>query len=108
MLLSFHTFIGSFLNRPHLYYQFHSSIREKITSVIHPERLLGLKQAVFVMKCLVDGHAEKEIANMLGGDKQLVSMWSLFLKHNGWMEAEIEGWSITTKGLEWSNRLTTA
>ncbi|MFY3742136.1 MAG: hypothetical protein HMLIMOIP_002600 [Candidatus Nitrosomirales archaeon] len=72
-----------------------------MTTVIDPVRLAGLKQAVYVMECLVKGNNEEEIAIALGNDKQLVSMWILFLKHNHWIEETMGGWSITVKGQKW-------
>jgi hypothetical protein len=75
-----------------------------MTTIIEPVRLGGLKQAVYVMESLVKGQSEEQIAITLGNDKQLVSMWILFLKHNHWIEATMEGWDATSKGLEWSKR----
>jgi hypothetical protein len=69
-----------------------------MTTIIEPVRLAGLKQAVYVMDCLVKGHSEEQIAITLGDDKQLVSMWLLFLKHNHWIEETMNGWSLTAKG----------
>ena len=76
-----------------------------MTTVIDPLQLAGLKQATYVMKSLVKGYTEEEITKILGGDEQLVTMWILFLKHNHWIEATMEGWDTTSKGLEWSKRL---
>jgi hypothetical protein len=69
-----------------------------MTSIIEPVRLGGLKQAVYVLDCLVKGHSEEQIAITLGNDKQLVQMWILFLKHNHWIEEGLNGWSVTAKG----------
>ena len=77
-----------------------------MNTLIDPVRLLGLKQAAYVMECLVKGQSEDEIVKMLGGDEQLFDMWKSFLKYNQWMTTEMEGWSMTGKGTEWSKRLT--
>jgi hypothetical protein len=76
-----------------------------MTTVMDPIRLAGLKQATYVMDSLVKGYTEEEITKILGGDAQLVKMWILFLKYNQWIEATMEGWDTTSKGLEWSKRL---
>lgn len=76
-----------------------------MTTVIEPVRLAGLKQAVYVMDCLAKGHSEAQIALTLGDDKQLVSMWMLFLKHNRWMEETTCGWSPTAKGRSWRSKI---
>ncbi|HEV8404274.1 MAG TPA: hypothetical protein VGQ13_00040 [Nitrososphaera sp.] len=75
-----------------------------MTTVIDPVRLAGLKQAVYVMERLVEGHSEEQIAIALGDDKQLVTMWMLFLEHNHWIETKINGWSITAKGKTWCGK----
>ena len=79
-----------------------------MTTIIDPVQLAGLKQAVYVMGCLVRNDREEEIIRMLGGDAQLFDMWKLFLRHNQWMTETSEGWSITTKGAMWNKRSTYA
>lgn len=79
-----------------------------MTTIIDPVQLAGLKQAVYVMGCLARGHSDEEITRTFEGDEQLVEMWKSFLKHNQWMTESIEGWSITTKGTMWSNRVASA
>jgi len=79
-----------------------------MTTVIDPVQLAGLKQAAYVMECLVTGQSKEEIAIAFGGDKQLVAMWILFLKHNHWIAETKEGWSITAKGMLLSRRITSA
>jgi hypothetical protein len=39
-----------------------------------PDRLSGLAQAAFVLKCLAQGESIKTIAEKLHGDEQLVIM----------------------------------
>lgn len=79
-----------------------------MTTIIDPVQLAGLKQAVYVMGCLVRNDREEEIIRMLGGDAQLFDMWKLFLRHNQWMTETSEGWSITAKGAMWNKRSTYA
>lgn len=69
-----------------------------------PARLVGLKQAVYVMECLVKGQSEEEIVRTISGDEQLVTMWISFLKHNHWIAETNGGWSSTAKGVAWSRR----
>lgn len=73
-------------------------------TMLDPVRLVGLKQAVFVMQGLTTGQSEQQIAMALDGDEQLLRMWISFLQHNHWMEAGLNGWSITTKGAWWITR----
>ena len=73
-----------------------------MTTVIEPVQLAGLKQAAYVMECLVIGQSKEDIVRRLEGDKQLVDMWISFLRHNHWIEETVKGWSITTKGAAWS------
>lgn len=51
---------------------------------------------------------EDQIVKMLGGDEQLYDMWKSFLKHNHWMSATTEGWSVTEKEKMWSKRVFSA
>jgi hypothetical protein len=53
---------------------------------INPVNLRGLKQALFVLHSLEKGRPAKEIAERLGGDLQLVEIWTNFLIHNHWIE----------------------
>ena len=76
-----------------------------MTSIKHPVQLAGLKQAVYVMECLVRNHSEEQIVRMLGGDEQLFDMWKSFLLHNQWMEETMQGWSVTAKGLIWNKQI---
>jgi hypothetical protein len=76
--------------------------------MINPDRLVGLKQACFVMDSLVNHHSEEKIAQKLGGDAQLARMWILFLQHNNWMTETSGAWTITGKGLMWRGKVTAA
>jgi hypothetical protein len=88
--------------------QFYSSIREYLTTIINPDRLVGLKQACFVIDSLVNRHSEEEITRKLGGDAQLARMWILFLQHNNWVRETHGAWTITGKGLMWRGKVTPA
>ena len=73
---------------------------------IEPLKFIGLKQAAYISKCLVNGKSKKEMAIQLEGDRQLVEMWVLFLKHNRWIEESRDGsWSHTEKGRAWISRM---
>ena len=79
-----------------------------MTTMINPDRLVGLKQACFVMDSLVKHHSEEEIAQKLGGDAQLARMWILFLQHNNWMTETNGVWTVTGKGLMWRGKVSPA
>ena len=60
----------------------------------------GLKDAVYVLKCISEGHAKSGILwNNLDGDLQLISIWITFLVNDGYLEennlSELE---VTDKG----------
>ena len=60
----------------------------------------GLKDAVYVLKCISEGHAKSGILwNNLDGDLQLISIWISFLVNDGYLEennlSELE---VTDKG----------
>lgn len=69
-----------------------------------PLTLPGIRQALFVLDCLEQGHDEQEIANKFDGDTQLVKMWMSFLRHNKWIEQPDGRWISTKKGREWVSR----
>jgi hypothetical protein len=70
--------------------------------------LVGLKQAAYVLRCLVEGQSKKEVVSAFEEDEQLVDMWILFLKHNHWMEESSNGrWSLTAKGQVWAGKVGT-
>ena len=70
--------------------------------MINPALLIGLNQATYLMDSLVRGRSKQEIIDSWGGDEQLVTMWTLFLEHNHWIERGLNGWSVTAKGNKWS------
>jgi hypothetical protein len=72
-----------------------------LTTANDPVRLIGLRQATYLMDCLAKGQGKQEIIENWGGDEQLVDMWILFLEHNHWIEQGLNGWSITPKGKMW-------
>jgi hypothetical protein len=78
------------------------TLRELHQSHTDPTSLHGLNQAMFISDCLCKGMKEEDIIKLFHGDKQLVSMWVSFLKHNHWVEyqAHERKWALTAKGLE--------
>jgi hypothetical protein len=76
-----------------------------MTTIIDPVRLVGLKQAAYVMGCLVRNDSEAQVILTLGGDAQLYHMWKSFLRHNQWMTETTHGYSITAKGSMWNKRV---
>lgn len=77
---------------------------------INPVNLRGLKQALFVLHSLEEGRPAKEIAERLGGDLQLVEIWTNFLIHNHWIEkTKVDSGGvrhlITDKGKDWLQRI---
>jgi hypothetical protein len=62
-------------------------------------------QALFVMEGAVRGHTGDQMAVVFQGNKQLVSMWILFLKRNQWIKEKVNGWTVTAKGQMWSKRI---
>lgn len=47
----------------------------------------GLKDAVYILKCISEGHAKSEILwDNFDRDLQLVSMWISFLENDGYLE----------------------
>ena len=68
---------------------------------VNPLQLTGLKQAIFVLKCMHDGITESEIVDLFHGDKQLVEIWKGFLIHNHRMAQPDGKWIVTAKGEEW-------
>ena len=79
-----------------------------MTSIIKPAPLSGLRQAAFVMECLVRNYDRKEIVRMLDGDDQVCQMWESFLLHNNWLQKTEEGYAMTPKGAGWNKQVTTA
>ena len=66
----------------------------------------GLRQALYIARCLQDGLKEKEIVFQFYGDAQLVKMWTSFLVHNHWIYATLDDagepkWRVTDKGKQW-------
>ena len=77
---------------------------------INPVNLRGLKQALFVLHSLEEGRAAEEIAERLGGDQQLVEIWTNFLIHNHWIEkTRVDSggvrYLVTDKGKDWLQRI---
>jgi hypothetical protein len=68
---------------------------------VNPIEFVGLKQAAYISRCLVNGQSKEEIARAFDGDVQLVNMWTLFVEHNHWINSLDGRWSFTTKGQRW-------
>lgn len=71
-----------------------------------PLRLSGLRQALYIAKCLQNGNTEHEIVEQFSGDEQLVKMWVLFLTYNQWAQPILDDenrqkWIFTDKGKIW-------
>ena len=77
-----------------------------VTSDIDQKASRCLHQAIFILGCLCEGELEDDIMAKFQGDKQLMDMWVIFLKHNHWLfyEAAEERWALTEKGKEWALR----
>ena len=72
---------------------------------VEPSKLRGLRQAAYVLDCLIDGKTESEIAITFEGDKQLARMWVSFVLHNHWVQEQISDdrtthWVATDKGID--------
>ena len=67
------------------------------------KKLSGLRQAIYVMKCLDSGEYFEQIIEKFGGDEQLVKLWMSFLLHNKCIQnpAIDHKWLITDKGKRW-------
>jgi hypothetical protein len=72
----------------------------ELLNYIHPLKLRGLMQAVYVSECLCNGETHERIVAKFKGDIQLVDMWVNFVKHNGWIryDNQTQQWSTTEKG----------
>lgn len=69
----------------------------------NPIKLIGLAQAVYILKCFEAGRTEEQLVKEFGGDGQLIQMWINFMQHNHWMlrSESRSGWSATDKGKSW-------
>lgn len=77
---------------------------------IKPQNLRGLKQALFVLDGLEQGKHSHDIAESLGGDAQIVEIWTNFLIHNHWIkkiEVDTGGarYLVTDKGGDWIRKI---
>jgi hypothetical protein len=72
---------------------------------ISPTKLSGLKQAVYIMKCLGKGEYFEQIIEKFDGDEQLVKLWTSFLLHNKCIQNPLDHkWIVTEKGKRWMNK----
>jgi predicted transcriptional regulator len=60
----------------------------------------GLKDAVYILKCISEGHAKSGILwNNFDGDLRLISMWISFLENDGYLEENnLSELAVTDKG----------
>ena len=67
-----------------------------------PTTLSGLRQAIYIMRCLDNGEYFEQIIEKFGGDEQLVKLWMSFLLHNKCIQYPRDyKWLITDKGKRW-------
>ena len=66
----------------------------------HPERLSGLKQAMYVLSRLYDGAPEKSIVESCDKDRQVIEIWIEFLKERNWIirDSSNTKWELTEDG----------
>jgi hypothetical protein len=84
---------------------------------INPLRLHGLRQAIYILKCLEKGQTEQEIIKYFEGDSQLVELWINFLLDIHWIQKremstttplsppsanDTPTWVVTDKAKEWT------
>jgi predicted transcriptional regulator len=64
-----------------------------------PQKLKGLRQAMYVLDCLHEGLGEDSIIDNCDGDSQVVKIWLDFLKDNRWVIRDDNNrWLLTDKG----------
>ena len=78
-------------------------LTSSLTDNVEPSKLRGMRQAAYVLDCLLDGKTEPEIATTFEGDKQLARMWVSFVLHNHWVEDQMSDdrrthWVATDRG----------
>jgi len=73
---------------------------------VNPRELIGLRQAVFVLCCKLNGMTNSKIVELFQGDRQLVQLWMSFMRHNEWIRHDKltdhsdDKWVVTDKGKE--------
>jgi hypothetical protein len=66
------------------------------------KKVSGLRQAIYIMRCLDNGEYFEQIVERFGGDEQLVKLWMSFLLHNKCIQNPLDHkWLITEKGKRW-------
>ena len=76
-----------------------------IIKIQQPNKLHGLHQALFIMKCLSEGQYLDQIIDKFEGDEQLVKLWISYLIHNKRIQNPIDHkWIVTEKGKRWMEK----
>src|SRR5919199_988534 len=66
------------------------------------KKLSGLRQAIYIMRCLRKGEYFEQIIERFDGDEQLVKLWMSFLLHNKCIQNPLDHkWIVTEKGKRW-------
>src|SRR5918911_5482249 len=66
------------------------------------KKLSGLRQAIYIMKCLDNGEYFEQIVQKFDEDEQIVKLWMSFLLHNKCIQNPLDHkWLITDKGKRW-------
>jgi hypothetical protein len=66
------------------------------------KKLSGLRQAIYIMRCLSKGEYFEQITEKFDGDEQLVKLWMSFLLHNKCIQNPLDHkWVVTEKGKRW-------
>ena len=66
------------------------------------KKLSGLRQAIYIMRCLDNGEYFEQIVEKFEGDEQLVKLWMSFLLNNKCIQNPLDHkWLITDKGKRW-------
>ena len=67
-----------------------------------PTKLSGLRQAIYIMRCLDNGEYFEQIVQKFDWDEQLVRLWMSFLLHNKCIQNPVDHkWLVTEKGKRW-------
>jgi hypothetical protein len=66
----------------------------------HPERLSGLRQAMYVLSQIQSGTTLDSIVRACDDDRQVIDIWITFLKERDWIVRDVstDRWALTEKG----------
>lgn len=84
-----------------------------MTKVMHTDidraaKLIGLKQATYVLEQVAQGKMPPQVVDAFDGDSQLVEIWTSFLTDIRWIERDktcLKGYAVTEKGNTWLAKL---